>query len=78
MLALLLIARAIETGRAGWLLGGAAALGVAFDVKLLESLVALPGLAVLAAVGMPGSLPQARAAARRGGRACTSWSRSRG
>jgi 4-amino-4-deoxy-L-arabinose transferase-like glycosyltransferase len=58
VLALLLIARAIETGRAGWLLAGAAALGVAFDVKLLESLVALPGLAVLAAVGMPGSLPK--------------------
>jgi 4-amino-4-deoxy-L-arabinose transferase-like glycosyltransferase len=58
VLALLLIARAIETGRAGWLLGGAAALGVAFDVKLLESLVALPGLAVLAAVGMPGTLPK--------------------
>ncbi len=58
VLALLLIARAIETGRAGWLLGGAAALGVAFDVKLLESLVALPGLAVLAALGMPGTLPK--------------------
>ncbi len=58
VLALLLIARAIETGRARWLLGGAAVLGVAFDVKLLESLVALPGLAVLAAVGMPGSLPK--------------------
>ncbi len=58
VLALLLIARALETGRIGWLLGGAAALGVAFDVKLLESLVALPGLAVLAAVGMPGSLPR--------------------
>ena len=58
VLALLLIARALETGRIGWLLAGAAALGVAFDVKLLESLVALPGLAVLAAVGMPGSLPR--------------------
>ncbi len=58
VLALLLIAKAIETGRTGWLLGGAAALGIAFDVKLLESLVALPGLAVLAAVGMPGSLPK--------------------
>ena len=56
VLAMLLIARALETGRLGWLLGGAAALGVAFDVKLLESLVALPGLAVLAALGMPGSL----------------------
>src|SRR6185437_11138303 len=58
VLALLLIARALETGRTRWLLGGAAALGVAFDVKLLESLVALPGLAALAAVGMPGSVPK--------------------
>ncbi len=55
VLALWLIVRACETGRYGWLLAGAAALGVAFDVKLLESLVALPGLAVLAYVGMPGS-----------------------
>jgi 4-amino-4-deoxy-L-arabinose transferase-like glycosyltransferase len=55
VLALLLIVRAIETGRMLWLLLGAAALGVAFDVKLLESLVALPGLAVLAYLGLPGS-----------------------
>ncbi len=32
----------------------AAALGIAFDVKLLESLVALPGLALLAYLGLPG------------------------
>jgi 4-amino-4-deoxy-L-arabinose transferase-like glycosyltransferase len=55
VLALLLIVRAIETGRLLWLALGAAALGVAFDVKLLESLVALPGLAVLAYLGLPGS-----------------------
>lgn len=54
VLALLMVVRAIETGRARWLIAGAAALGVAFDVKLLESLVALPGLAALALVGMPG------------------------
>ncbi len=54
--ALLLVVRAIETGRARWLVASAAALGIAFDVKLLESLVALPGLAVLAMVGMPGPL----------------------
>jgi 4-amino-4-deoxy-L-arabinose transferase-like glycosyltransferase len=54
MLALLLIVRACENGSYIWLLGGAAALGVAFDVKLLESLVALPGLAVLAYLGLPG------------------------
>ena len=47
--------RAVETGRRAWLLAGAAALGVAFDVKLLESLVALPGLALFAYLGMPGS-----------------------
>jgi hypothetical protein len=37
------------------LIAGAAAMGVAFDVKLLESLVALPALALLAFLGMPGS-----------------------
>jgi 4-amino-4-deoxy-L-arabinose transferase-like glycosyltransferase len=56
VLALLLIVRALETGGTAWLLAGAAVLGIAFDVKLLESLVALPGLALLAALGLPGSL----------------------
>ncbi len=55
VLALLLIVRAGETGRIAWLLLGAAALGLAFDVKLLESLVALPGLALIAYLGLPGS-----------------------
>ena len=55
VIALLLIVRALETGATAWLLAGAIALGVAFDVKLLESLVAVPGLAVLAYLGMPGS-----------------------
>jgi 4-amino-4-deoxy-L-arabinose transferase-like glycosyltransferase len=55
VLALLLIVRACETGRQIWLLAGAAALGVAFDVKLLESLVAAPGLALLAYLGLPWS-----------------------
>ena len=54
VLALLLVVRAIEAGSSAWLLAGAAVLGVAFDVKLLESLVALPGLAVLAYLGLPG------------------------
>ncbi len=54
VLALWLIVRACETGRYAWLLAGAAALGVAFDVKLLESLVAVPGLALLAYLGLPG------------------------
>jgi 4-amino-4-deoxy-L-arabinose transferase-like glycosyltransferase len=55
VLALWLLVHAIESGRVAFLLAGAAALGVAFDVKLLESLVALPGLAVFAYLGMPGS-----------------------
>jgi 4-amino-4-deoxy-L-arabinose transferase-like glycosyltransferase len=55
VLALYLIVRANERGSSAWLLAGAAALGIAFDVKLLESLVALPGLAVLAYLGIPGS-----------------------
>ena len=56
----------MRDGGARWLLAGAAVLGVAFDVKILESLVALPGLAVLALLGFPG-LAQARAEARRAG-----------
>ncbi len=56
VLALLFVVRACESGRTGWLLAGAAALGLAFDVKILESLVALPGLALLALLGFPGSI----------------------
>ncbi len=55
VLAFLLIVRATETGKTGWLLAGAGVLGIAFDVKLLESLVALPGLALLAFLGLPGT-----------------------
>jgi 4-amino-4-deoxy-L-arabinose transferase-like glycosyltransferase len=54
VLALMMILRASERGSVGLLIAGAAALGVAFDVKLLESLVALPGLALVAFLGMPG------------------------
>lgn len=53
-LALLLGVRATETGRTAWLLGAAAALGLAFNIKLLESLPALPPLALLAWLGLPG------------------------
>jgi 4-amino-4-deoxy-L-arabinose transferase-like glycosyltransferase len=58
VLAVLAVMRASETGRGRWLFAGAAALGVAFDVKLLESLVALPGLAAFAYLGLPGSRPR--------------------
>ena len=54
VLALLLIVRACETGGSAWLLAAAATLGLAFNVKLLESFVALPGLAVFAYLGLPG------------------------
>ncbi len=54
-LALLLVVIALDSGRQIWLLAGAAALGLAFNVKLLESLVALPGIAVLAYLGLPGT-----------------------
>ena len=56
--ALLLILRACDSGRARWLLAGAAALGLAFNVKLLESIVALPALAALAYLGLPGTHPR--------------------
>jgi hypothetical protein len=55
VLALALLVRAARGGRTVWLLGAAAALGVAFDVKLLESVVALPGLVLLAWLGLPGT-----------------------
>jgi 4-amino-4-deoxy-L-arabinose transferase-like glycosyltransferase len=55
VLALLAAVRATQTGRGVWLLAMAAMLGVAFNVKLLESLVALPGIAVFAYLGLPGS-----------------------
>ena len=58
VLALLFIVRACDTGASRWLLAGAAVLGLAFDVKILESLVALPGLALLAYLGFPA--PRAR------------------
>jgi 4-amino-4-deoxy-L-arabinose transferase-like glycosyltransferase len=51
VVALLCIVRACASGSIGWLLAAAAALGVAFDVKLLESLVALPGLGLIALLG---------------------------
>jgi 4-amino-4-deoxy-L-arabinose transferase-like glycosyltransferase len=54
VLSLLAVVRAVETGRRTWLLVAAGALGVAFNVKLLESLVALPGIAVFAYLGLPG------------------------
>ncbi len=55
VLALLAFVRAVESGQRGWLLAGAAALGLAFNVKLLESLIALPGLAAFVYFGLPGS-----------------------
>ncbi|HEV3321137.1 MAG TPA: glycosyltransferase family 39 protein [Solirubrobacteraceae bacterium] len=55
VLALALLVQAARSGRTLWLLGAAAALGIAFDVKLLESVVALPGLALLAWLGLPGA-----------------------
>jgi hypothetical protein len=55
VLALALLVRAARSGQTVWLLGAAAALGIAFDVKLLESVVALPGLALIAWLGLPGA-----------------------
>jgi 4-amino-4-deoxy-L-arabinose transferase-like glycosyltransferase len=53
VLALLLVVIAAQTGRIAWLLGGAAVLGLAFNVKLLESLIALPGIALFAFLALP-------------------------
>ena len=54
VLALWFAVRATERGATGWLLGAAVALGLAFNVKLLESLPALAPLALLAWLGLPG------------------------
>jgi 4-amino-4-deoxy-L-arabinose transferase-like glycosyltransferase len=56
VLALLCVVRACEDGSVRWLLAGAAMLGLAFDVKILESFVALPGLSLVALIGFPGPL----------------------
>ena len=62
VLALCAVVRACETGKTAWLLVGAATLGVAFNVKLLESVVALPGLFVLAWLGLPRTSEDSRRA----------------
>jgi 4-amino-4-deoxy-L-arabinose transferase-like glycosyltransferase len=64
MVALLMVVRASETGRTVWLLAAAAALGLAFNVKLLESLVALPGLFMLTCLGLPGTAGNSQPARR--------------
>ena len=55
VLALAAIVRAAYTGRTSWLLWAAAAMGLAFNVKLFESVIALPGLALFGYLAMPGS-----------------------
>ncbi len=52
VLALFAAVRASESDSTVWLLAAAAALGIAFNVKLLESIVAMPGLFVLVCLGM--------------------------
>jgi 4-amino-4-deoxy-L-arabinose transferase-like glycosyltransferase len=55
--ALLLLIKACESGKTAWLLAAAAVLGVAFNVKLLETVVALPGLGVIALMGFRSGAP---------------------
>jgi 4-amino-4-deoxy-L-arabinose transferase-like glycosyltransferase len=55
--ALLLLIKACESGRTSWLLAAAAVLGIAFNVKLLETVVALPGLALIALLGFQRAVP---------------------
>ncbi len=58
VVALYCTVRATEGGRTRWLLAAALALGVAFNVKLFESWVAVPGLLVLCWMGLPGTRRQ--------------------
>jgi 4-amino-4-deoxy-L-arabinose transferase-like glycosyltransferase len=60
VLALLFAVRAVEGGSSVWLFAAAAALGIAFNVKLLETVVALPGLVLFVMLGLPGT-PRRRA-----------------
>jgi 4-amino-4-deoxy-L-arabinose transferase-like glycosyltransferase len=55
VLCLLCAVRACQTGSTLWLVGAGVAFGLAFNVKLLESMIALPGLAVLVYFGLPGA-----------------------
>jgi len=55
VIALWACVRAAESGSTPWLLVAAVALGISFNVKLLESVVPLPGLALLAYLGLGGS-----------------------
>lgn len=50
-----LIVRAAETGRGWRIVAAGAAVGLAFNVKLFEALIALPALAVLATMLAPGA-----------------------
>jgi 4-amino-4-deoxy-L-arabinose transferase-like glycosyltransferase len=52
-LALCLVMAAVQTGHGRWLLAAAAVLGVAFNVKLAETWLALPPLALIAWLGLP-------------------------
>lgn len=53
VLALCLVVRAVATGHGRWLLLAAAAMGIAFNVKLTESWLALAPLALIALLGLP-------------------------
>jgi 4-amino-4-deoxy-L-arabinose transferase-like glycosyltransferase len=55
VLGLLLVVRAAETGATRCLLLAAAVLGLAFNVKLFESMIPLPAFALLAYLGLPGT-----------------------
>jgi Dolichyl-phosphate-mannose-protein mannosyltransferase len=65
-IALALVARAIRGDRAGLLALAGLALGLTFEVKPFEGLVAAPGLALMAWLGLVGA-PRRRAAAIAGG-----------
>ncbi len=55
VIALGLVVHAGLTGRVRWLYAAAVALGLAFNVKLLEALIPLPALLALAALALPGT-----------------------
>ena len=55
VLALALVIRASLSGRVVFLYLAGAAIGLAFNIKLLEALIPVPALAVLAWLGLPGS-----------------------
>ena len=77
VIALGLLVHAARTDRPVWIYAAGVALGLAFNVKLLEAIIAVPGLALLAWLALTGPIRR-RALHVAGGGSCCWPSRSHG